>query len=433
MPGARFPCFDEPALKATFDVAVTAQAGDMVVSNGRVVSDTPGPGSSQHTVRFATTPRLPTYLVAIAVGDFVCIEGRADTTPVRVCATPERAQLMGFALEAATRALPYFNRYYGIPYPFDKLDVVARPDFAAGAMENAAAIFYRESLLLVDERSSAPTALRGVANVMAHEIAHQWFGDLVTMRWWDDIWLNEGFATWAANKALEGWRGWQMAQDNAGELWYAMGADQLASAHAIRTHAENPAEIEESFDLGITYNKSASVLRMVEHYLGEEVFRAGVHAYLTAHAYGNATAEDFWGTLASTSGKPVDRIMASFVDQSGVPLVSIAGRCDGGHTQLTIDQERFVLGTDAPRTADRTWVIPVCLKRPGEEMSCVLIDKPSQAVNLPDCAPSVLGMPTLPAITAHSTRRIDWRRCSTAGSPQHRRSSAPGWWRISGR
>src|SRR3954465_1743099 len=189
-----FPSFDEPAFKATFALTAVIDTGDHAISNGAVMSDQPGP-SGKHTVTFATTPKMSTYLVALAVGDFVCNEGSADNIPIRICSTPDKKALTGFALESTEQIVKYYNRYYAQKYPFKKLDVVAVPDFSAGAMENTAAIFYRETLLLADDKASVATR-KAVAEVLAHEIAHQWFGDLVTMLWWDDIWLNEGFATW---------------------------------------------------------------------------------------------------------------------------------------------------------------------------------------------------------------------------------------------
>ncbi len=218
------------------------------------------------------------------VGDFVCREGASDGTPIRVCSTPDKKALTAFALSAAEHQVKFFNDYFGITYPYGKLDIIGVPDFAAGAMENAGAITFRERMLLVDEATASIGVRKSVASVIAHELAHQWFGNLVTMKWWDDIWLNEGFATWAANKPLAAWKPeWRMDVNAAAETQTALGLDALRSTRAIRTAVETPAEINEVFD-PIAYEKTAGVLNMIEAYVGPDKFAAGVSSYLKRYA-----------------------------------------------------------------------------------------------------------------------------------------------------
>ena len=244
-----FPSWDEPAYKATFDVSLTIDSADTAISNGAQVSDTPGPEPGKHTLVFARTPKMSTYLLAMLVGDFVCRSGSADDIPVRVCATPDKLPLTGFALEAAEQELKFYNEWTGIKYQFGKLDIIGVPDFAAGAMENIGAITFREEYLFADPQRASLGTRKTVASIISHEIAHQWFGNLVTMKWWDDIWLNEGFATWMANKPLATWHPeWQVELDEVEETQTAVSTDALRSTRPIRTKVETPDEINEVFD-----------------------------------------------------------------------------------------------------------------------------------------------------------------------------------------
>src|SRR5437667_5626277 len=379
-----FPCFDEPAFKATFAVTLVVNRGDTAISNGKVVSDTPGPAATQHTIKFSTSPKMSSYLVAMAVGDFQCAEGSQDGVPIRICATPDKKDLTQIALESAQQVLKFYDGYFSIKYPYGKLDVVAVPDFAAGAMENTAAIFYRETDLLADTKTASVDTRKKIASVLAHEMAHQWFGDLVTMQWWDDIWLNEGFATWMANKPLAAQhRDWMIDVDEADENRTALGLDSLASTRPIHADAATPAQIDEAFD-AIAYQKGAAVLRMLESYVGADTFRKGVNAYLQAHAYGNATSEDFWKAISATSGMPVERILPTFVHQPGFPLLSVSLSCprNGAETLLSLRQERFTHDS-AASAADRSlWQIPLCLEYTGQKTApnttprmCFVLDR----------------------------------------------------------
>ena len=350
-----FPSFDEPASKATFDVLLTVDAGDTVIANMNQTSDVPaGPG--KHTLTFAQTPRMSTYLVAFQVGDFVCTRGSADGIPIGACSTPDKLPLTKLALESAEHFLHYYDSYFGVKYPLPKLDMIAIPDFEAGAMENFGCITYRETDFLVDAQHATLEQRKRVAVVVAHEMAHQWFGDLVTMQWWDNLWLNEGFATWMESKAVRDWQPtWGLDEDEAAVLNGTMNEDAAPTTRAIRSRAETPAEIDQQFD-GLSYGKAGAVLSMVEHYVGPEVFRKGVHNYLQAHAFANATAEDFWGAQTLSSGRPVDKVMASFVAQPGVPLLTFAAPANG---RVKVTQSRFYLSPQ-PQSAE-TWTAPVCI------------------------------------------------------------------------
>lgn len=407
-----FPSFDEPSLKAVFDISVVADKGDTAISNGRIVSDTPGPGDDKHTLKFSTTKKMSTYLVALAVGDFQCNEGEEGGIPIRVCGTPDKKPLGVLALRYAKEILKFYNDYYGIRYPFEKLDILGLPDFEAGAMENTGAIFYRETLLFVDEKNSSVDSRVAVYDVLAHEMAHQWFGDLVTMKWWDNIWLNEGFATWMSGKPLQALHPeWNGALSAVGATNGALVSDALLNTHPIRMKAETPDEINELFDT-ISYEKGAAVLRMIEAYVTPEVFRRGVNAYLRKFEYGNATAEDFWNTIASASLRPVNQIMPTFVNQPGEPLVSIRSRCveppaapapkarkgrkarrvikAEPRTEITVSQQRF-LAAPGPAVAgkngaDPLWLIPVCIKPEEGKSFCQIFSRREETVRVAGCS-----------------------------------------------
>ena len=374
-----FPSFDEPAFKATYDVSLVIDAADTAISNGPIVTDTPGPAAGTHTLHFATTPKMSTYLVAFLVGDFQCTAGEQDGVAIRVCSTPDKVALTPYGVDIAKCVLHYYNDYFGIPYPLKKLDLIALPDFEAGAMENFGAITYRETALLIDPKTASDGAKKEVALVIAHEMAHQWFGDLVTMQWWDNIWLNEGFATWMENKPVAAMHPeWNIPEAVASDEDSTLNLDAQPTTRAIRAKADTRDEIEQMFD-GISYGKAGAVLLGVENYVGPETFRKGVHNYLAAHLYSNATAEDFWGAQTETSHKPVDKIMESLVAQPGEPLITF-GEPAGGKVSVT--QKRFFLSPSIQPDPAQKWTLPVCFKS-AKGTDCQLLTPTTTSLEVP--------------------------------------------------
>ena len=359
-----FPCWDEPAAKATFDVTLVVPAGLEAVSNMPVESETEtGPGLK--TVRFQQTPVMSTYLVAFIVGDLTCVERQADGgTLVRVWATRGKEEQCRFALDVSVDLLSYFNDYFGIPYPLPKLDHLAIPDFAAGAMENWGAVTYREIALLVDPDNSSLAARQRVAAIVSHEMAHMWFGDLVTMAWWDDLWLNESFASWMGDKAVDRlfpeWEIWTQFVSN--DTNRGLSLDGLSSSHPIEQPVNNPAEIGELFD-AISYSKGAAVLRMLEDFLEEEPFRRGLQSYLSAHEYSNARTEDLWAALAEASGQPVGAIMDTWTKQTGYPALDAQVQRGPHSLEIRLTQNRFkyedILG--GAGEDDSIWRVPLAI------------------------------------------------------------------------
>lgn len=375
-----FPSFDEPAMKASFDISLVVDTKDTGISNGPIVSDTPGPGEGKHTLKFLTTPRMSTYLVAFLVGDFQCTAGEQDGVAIRVCSTPDKVALTPYGLDVAKYVLHYYNDYFGIPYPLKKLDLIGLPDFEAGAMENFGAITYRETDLLIDPKTATDGAKQNVALVIAHEMAHQWFGDLVTMQWWDNIWLNEGFATWMENKPVAALHPeWNIDQVVANNEDDTLDLDAQPTTRAIRARADTPDEINQMFD-GIAYGKASDVLLTVENYLGPEVFRKGVHNYLEAHRYGNATAEDFWNAQTAVSHKPVDKIMDSLVAQPGVPILTF-DEPKGG--KVSVRQRRFFLSPSVQPDPRQKWTLPVCFKTREGTPDCQLLTPQTDTMKVP--------------------------------------------------
>ena len=351
-----FPCFDEPALKATFATTLIVDEGLLAVSNtaetGRETLE-----DGRVRVSFATTMPMSTYLVAFVVGPLEATEPiDCGGVPLRVIHRPGRADQTGFALDVAAHALEWFSDYYGLPYPSDKVDLVAIPDFAFGAMENLGCVTFREVLLLVDPAAASQPDLQRVAAVINHELAHMWFGDLVTMAWWEGIWLNEAFATFMETACTDAYRpDWQVWSTFCRSRASALATDALGNTRAVEYPVHSPAEAEDMFDV-ITYEKGAALVRMLEQYLGPETFRAGVRLYLRRHAYANTVTDDLWRALAEASDQPVGQIMGGWIYQGGYPSVSATATEHG----LRVSQRHFTL--DPEEADERSWVVPLRLR-----------------------------------------------------------------------
>jgi tricorn protease interacting factor F2/3 len=369
-----FPCLDHPAYKAAFRVKVRTDANLLVISNMPIESETTEAGKK--TVTFQKTPKMSTYLLYLGVGKFVQEKGRHGKTELYAAYAdrPTGKINTGFSFEATKKVLDYYESYFGIPFQLPKLHNVAVPEFAYGAMENWGAITYREILLHVDKDTSI-RAKKSVAHVIAHEIAHMWFGDLVTMKWWDDLWLNESFATFmdykSTDRAYPDWKVWQdfVRTSTSG----AMGRDSLTKTHPIMANVHDPEEIEELFD-EISYGKGASILRMIEAYIGSENFKRGVAQYLQKFRYSNASGHDLWSNLQEASGTDVSRIMEGWISQEGFPVVKVSSTGN----KLVLEQERFLL---TGGTSKQIWPIPVIMNVDGKTQ-LLLLDKKKSEVNL---------------------------------------------------
>ena len=353
-----FPCWDEPAVKATFEVTLEIPADRTAISNMPVVETRAGK-QGQKVLRFAPSPVMSTYLLAFIVGEFDFVEGQtAEGVQVRVYTPVGKKEQGWFALDVATRTLSFFHDYFDISYPLPKMDLVAIADFAAGAMENWGAVTYRETAILVEPEHTSEATKQRVAVVIAHELAHQWFGNLVTMEWWTHLWLNEGFASWIEYLAVDylfpEWDIW--TQFVFSDWSRALGLDGLENTHPIEVEVRDPNQISEIFD-AISYSKGASIIRMLEAFLGEDVFRQGLHLYLTRHQYGNATTEDLWAALAEASGQPVKEMMDTWTKQPGYPVVTL--ECT---STSTLHQSRFFGSGKAEGKGDSSrWWVPVSI------------------------------------------------------------------------
>jgi alanyl aminopeptidase len=361
-----FPCFDEPAYKVPWRLTLRTRKELVALANTPVESEQEGPAGMK-TVRFAETRPLPSYLVAFAIGPFELVDAGKTRggAPIRVVVPRGHIKEVAWPVQATRPLVELLEDYFGIPYPYEKLDMVAVPVFD-GAMENPGLITFRQALVLTRPGEETLRAQQAYAGVAAHELAHQWFGDYVTPAWWDDVWLNEAFATWMGAKIVERWQpAWDLAVERVTRQAHAMGADSLDAARAIRQPVADKGDILNAFD-DITYEKGAEVLSMIERWLGPDTFQRGVRAYLARHAWGNATYADFAGAMAATTGADLRPVLDSFVLQSGVPFVSVELRCGQERgkeapPRLALAQERYrALGSKIdPR---RTWHVPVCVR-----------------------------------------------------------------------
>jgi len=371
-----FPCWDEPVFRARFQLTAVVPENWLAVSNMPVESEKKIAGGKE--VRFAPTPPMSSYLNVFAAGDLDLIESRSGPTQIRVIATKGKAKLGRYALEATAQILQYYNDYFGVAYPLPKLDQIALPGGFGGAMENWGGITYYESTLLFDPKNSSADTKQNIYEVLAHEMAHQWFGDLVTMAWWDNLWLNEGFASWMGTKCTahfnpqwEVWLRRNLPRDPTRRVGIAkeqaMESDARSTTHAIQQPIATEAEANSAFD-DITYKKGQSFLRMLESFLGEDVFRDGIRRYIAAHKYSNSTTADLWNALSEASKKPVGEIAAGWTEQPGFPLVRVKREAEG---KVRLTQERFAVNfKNAPPLQ---WKIPLTYSLVGEAPATLLM------------------------------------------------------------
>ncbi|MBI2096854.1 MAG: M1 family metallopeptidase [Candidatus Sungbacteria bacterium] len=377
-----FPCFDEPSQKAVFDVTLIVPKNHTAISN-TIETDVKEHGGGYKAVRFLPTPKMSTYLLAFIAGEFDFVETKTqEGILVRVFVTRGKKEQAKFALDVAARTLSFYTKYFGIPYPLPVLDMIAIPDFAAGAMENWGAVTYRETALLVDPENTATANKQWVALVIAHELAHQWFGNLVTMEWWTHLWLNEGFASYieylAVDHIFPEWDIW--TQFVYQDLGAALSLDALRHTHPIEVEVHHPDEIGEIFD-AVSYQKGASIIRMLADYLGEANFRKGLNHYLTKHQYANAETNDLWLAFEHVSGRPVQKIMQNWTRGGGYPVITVQEKQKG----LELRQSRFYSSALSKKASkDKTlWSIPVSFRRQSSQrVEKTLLNAKSKIISL---------------------------------------------------
>ena len=385
------PSWDEPFFKATYDVKTTVPTGQMAVSNMPVVK-TEDAGGGKSTVTFATSPKMSTYLLFFGLGEFDRATAKVGDVEMGVITKKGDLAKAEFALKSSGPLLQWFNDYFDAPYPLPKLDHIAAPGQSQffSAMENWGAIFYFEYAMLEDPAISTQADRQNIYTTVAHEMAHQWFGDLVTMSWWDDLWLNEGFASWMEGRATEHFHPeWNSHLGAVAGREYAMGLDSLATTHPVVQHVETVDQASQAFD-GITYQKGQAVIGMLEAYVGHEAWREGVRAYIKANAYGSTQTDDLWRAVEKAAGKPITAIAHDFTLQPGVPLITVeAGACVAGKTPLTLTQGEF--SRDKPTKTPLAWRVPVSAQVAGSStVSKTLVEGGKGALSVEGCGPVIV-------------------------------------------
>ena len=376
------PTWDEPAFRATFKLTVDLPASFKAFSNTPVEKQETVDGGLQR-FSFGVTPKMPSYLVVLVAGELERVTAKQDGVEIGIVTTAGKLPTAAFALGATKDLLRYYNNYFGQPYPLAKLDQIAIPGGFNGAMENWGGIVYNEAALLYDAKKSPESVKQGTFGVNAHEVAHQWFGNLVTMAWWDNLWLNEGFASWMATKATHHFHPeWRPYLYNLAEREGVMNLDARKTTHAIQTPVLTEEQAADAFD-SITYTKGEAFLRMLEAYLGEEPFRKGIRAYMAKHQYANTTTADLWSALEKASGKPVDRLASDWTTQPGFPLITVEQSCDAGKRRVTLTQQQFRL--DEPALEKRLWNVPVQVGTVDGKAYTTLLSGASATVIQPGC------------------------------------------------
>ena len=369
-----FPCWDEPAVKATFDVSLLVDKHLDAISNMPVISKKKT--GTKILYKFGRTPIMSTYLLYLGVGEFEYLHGKLRNIKIRIVTTKGNKNKGKLSLDFTKKFLGEYEKYFGIKYPLPKLDMIAIPDFAAGAMENWGAITFREAILLYDTKTSSTKTKQYIAEVISHELAHQWFGNLVTMKWWNDLWLNESFATFMAtkivNKFYPEWDLWDQFLGDA--MLEAMSLDALKNSHPINVDVKHPAQIREIFD-AISYDKGGNVLRMLENYVGIENFRKGLVHYLTKYKYSNAEGRDLWKSIGKVAHKPVDAMMKTWIDQVGYPVVDVKRN----NSKISLTQRRFL--SDGSVSSKNRWAIPIHIEE-GNHESSILMKSQKSIVSL---------------------------------------------------